>query len=89
MMNWEIIGYIGAICTTFCFLPQVIKAVKTKELDDFSWIYLFVLCIGISLWIIYGLAIRNMVIIIANTITLLFVLSLLIMKKYYKKKNIL
>ncbi|MEK6867405.1 MAG: SemiSWEET transporter [Nanoarchaeota archaeon] len=84
-MNWEIIGYIGAVCTTFCFLPQIVKTVKTKCLDDFSYAYLSVLGFGVLMWLIYGLAIRNMVIISANIITLLFVLSLIIMKIVYGK----
>jgi MtN3 and saliva related transmembrane protein len=85
-MNWEFIGYIGAICTTFCFTPQIIKALKTKSLDDFSYAYLFVLGFGVLMWLIYGLAIWNMVIISANAMTLLFVLSLIIMKMMYKTK---
>ncbi len=86
-MNWEIIGYIGAVCTTFCFLPQIIKTVKTKCLDDFSYGYLSVLCFGVLMWLIYGLAIGNMVIISANAITLLFVLTLIMMKLIYATKE--
>lgn len=84
-MNWDIIGYIGAVCTTFCFLPQLIKAYKTKEMDDFSYIYLIVLCLGVVLWSIYGIAIKNRVIISANTIALSFVLILIWMKIKYQK----
>ena len=83
-MNWEIIGYIGAACTTLCFIPQLIKTVKTKRLDDFSYGYLSVLGFGVLMWLIYGLAINNMVIISANALTLLFVLSLISMKAWYK-----
>ena len=83
-MNWEIIGYIGAACTTFCFVPQVIKTIKTKSLHDFSYGYLSVLGFGVLMWLIYGLGISNMVIINANALTLLFVLSLISMKAWYK-----
>ncbi|MBI5073298.1 SemiSWEET transporter [Candidatus Woesearchaeota archaeon] len=85
-MNWQIIGYIGGLCTTFCFIPQLVKAIKTKELDDFSWAYLFVLGFGVLMWLIYGIAIWDMVIISANAITMLFVLSILFMKWRFGRK---
>lgn len=85
-MNWEIIGYIGAACTTLCFIPQIIKTIKTRCLDDFSYGYLGVLSFGVFMWLVYGLAIGNMVIISANAITLMFVFSLISMKAWYRKK---
>ena len=86
-MNWEIIGYIGAACTTFCFIPQIIKTVKTKKIDDISWIYLGILAFGILMWTVYGFAIRNNVLISANIITLAFVLIIIWTKVYYDKKH--
>ena len=85
-MNWEIIGYIGGACTTFCFVPQILKALKTKELDDFSYAYLFVLGFGVLCWLTYGFAIWDMVIISANAITLLFVLLITGMKWKFERK---
>lgn len=87
LMNWEIIGYIGAACTTFCFLPQILKAVKTKELDDFSYGYLSVLAFGVLMWLIYGIGIENMVVISANAITLCFVFLIISMKAWYHSKH--
>ena len=85
-MNWEIIGYIGGACTTFCFVPQILKALKTKELDDFSYAYLFVLGFGVLCWLLYGLAIWDTVIVSANSITLLFVLLVTFMKWKFERK---
>ena len=86
-MIWEIIGYIAAFCTTFSFLPQIVKAVKTKELDDFSYIYLFVLCFGVFLWLVYGFAISNWVIVVANVPMLVFVVIIISLKKAYSKNK--
>jgi MtN3 and saliva related transmembrane protein len=85
-MNWELIGFFGAACTTFCFIPQLIKAWKTKELDDFAYPYLAVLGIGVLGWFIYGLGIGDRVVISANAITLTFVISLILMKISFKNK---
>lgn len=86
-MNWEIIGLTAGVCTTFCFLPQVIKAWKTKKLEDFAWLYLGILCTGVVLWFIYGLGINSISVILANVVTLLFVLTIIGMKWYYNGQN--
>lgn len=86
-MNWEIIGYIGGACTTFCFIPQIVKAFKTRELSDFSYIYLLVLGFGVLMWLIYGIAIRDGVIISANAITFLFVITISCMKFWFERKR--
>lgn len=85
-MLWEIIGYIGAACTTFCFVPQIVKALKTRELDDFSYAYLAVLGFGVICWLTYGIAIWNMVIILANAVTLAFVLTVIYLKWRYTRE---
>ncbi len=84
-MNWQIIGYIGGLMTTVAALPQIIKAVKTKSLDDFAWGYLGILTVGILFWLIYGISIMDWVIISANTITLIFNGILCVLKIIYKK----
>lgn len=66
------IGYIAALLTSMSFLPQAIKTIKTKDTESISiWMYLmFVL--GVVLWLVYGLFIKDLPIIAANTVTLLF-----------------
>lgn len=87
-MNWQIIGYIGAIMTTGAALPQIIKAVKTKSLDDFAWGYLSILTIGVLFWLIYGLSVRDRVIISANIITFILNGTLCVLKVVYRKEPI-
>ena len=35
-MEWKIIGIIAAVCTTSGFIPQIIRGLRTKRLDDVS-----------------------------------------------------
>ncbi len=84
-MNWEIIGYIGGLLTTVAALPQIIKAYKTKSLDDFAWGYLGVLTFGVLLWLVYGISKMDWVIISANIVTFIFSGTLCIMKFAYRK----
>ena len=84
-MNIEIFGYIAAVLTTAAFLPQLIKTLKTKKADDVSLTTLIMFIIGVFSWIIYGYKISSKPILIANLITLILNLSILISKVYFSK----
>ena len=84
-MNIEIFGYIAAVLTTAAFLPQLIKTLKTKKADDVSLVTLIMFIIGVLCWIIYGYKISSTPILIANLITLLLNLLILISKIYFSK----
>ena len=84
-MNVDIFGYFAAILTTAAFLPQLIKTLKTKKADDVSLTTLIMFIIGVLSWIIYGYAISSKPILIANSITLILNLMILISKIYFSK----
>ncbi|MEZ5009541.1 MAG: SemiSWEET transporter [Chitinophagales bacterium] len=84
METFTIIGLIAATCTTISFLPQVIQVMKTKHTKDLSLAMYLIFTIGIALWFIYGLMIKDLPIIIANAITLILAAIILGMKLKYK-----
>ena len=84
-LNIEFLGYIAAILTTAAFLPQLIKTLKTKKAEDVSLITLIMFICGVGFWIIYGYKISSAPILLANIITLILNLSILISKLYYSK----
>jgi len=84
-MNVEIFGYIAAILTTAAFLPQLIKTLKTKKAEDVSLVTLIMFIVGVLCWIIYGYKISSIPILLANLITLLLNLLILISKIYFSK----
>ena len=65
----EIIGLIAAVCTTFAFVPQVMKVWKTKQTKDLSLRMYSIMFIGILLWLVYGIRIDSLSIILANVVT--------------------
>ena len=83
-MTWiTLIGLFAATCTTIAFLPQVIKAVKSKHTKDISvWMYL-IFIIGLLSWLTYGILIQDIPLIIANAITFLLAGWVLILKIKY------
>jgi len=76
-MVYRIIGLSAALLTMFAFLPQIVKVLRTKSAKDVSIVTLIQLSLGVSLWIIYGIYLRDAIIISANGVTLLSMLILL------------
>ena len=74
----EIIGLIAAVCTTFAFIPQVIKVWKTKQTMDLSLRMYSIMFIGILLWLVYGIRIDSLSIILANVVTSILVGTILV-----------
>lgn len=79
-----IIGLIAAFCTTVSFLPQAIKAIRTKHTRDLSFVMYFLFTIGVLLWLIYGILRNDWPVILANGVTLLFAATILFLKIRYK-----
>ena len=81
MTNWTTaIGLAGAFCTTFCLLPQVHKAWRSRSTTDVSLGWIVVLGIGTLLWLIYGLLLRDLPLIAGNGVTLILVSLILALK---------
>ena len=74
----EIIGLIAAVCTTFAFIPQVMKVWKTKQTKDLSLRMYSIMFIGIILWLVYGIRIDSLSIIMANVVTATLVGTILL-----------
>ena len=87
VMLWSIMGTIAAICTTVGFIPQIIRGVKTKELNDVSPTMLTLLLVGGSLWLAYGVHLKNPIIVLANGFTLSFVVTIFVLRLLFKRNN--
>ena len=85
-LNIEFFGYFAALLTTLAFLPQLIKTLKTKKAEDVSLTTLIMFLTGVLSWIIYGYKISSIPILIANIITFILNLLILIFKITFSKK---
>jgi MtN3 and saliva related transmembrane protein len=86
-MIMDIITYIGfaaGIVTTFAFLPQVIRILRTRRTRDISLGWALSMTLGIGLWLIYGIKRSDPPMIAANSISLLLILIILFSKFRYK-----
>lgn len=84
MDYYTIIGLVAAFFTTFAYLPQSIKTIRTKHTKDLSLNMIIMLETGLITWLIYGLLINSVPVIAANTVSIVFMTIMLIMKIKYK-----
>jgi len=83
-MHIEFIGLLAACCTTFSFLPQIIQIYKTRVTEGISIGMYLIFSTGVLLWLIYGLFLASPSLIIANGLTLVLAVSVLVMKLLWK-----
>ena len=80
-----VIGLTAAVCTTAANLPQLKKAWVTGQTDDLSLKTLLLFGSGLVLWIIYGVLQRDVVIMLANGISLLILSAILYLKVFQQR----
>jgi MtN3 and saliva related transmembrane protein len=75
-----LIGLIAAFCTTVSYYPQLKKCWATGSAGDLSLTTFMTLAAGVALWVVYGLLKSDVVIIIANAVSLALLLGILYFK---------
>ncbi|TMU55430.1 SemiSWEET family sugar transporter [Flagellimonas algicola] len=80
----EIIGLVAASLTTSAFVPQVYKTWKTKSTRDISFTMYGAFLIGTILWLYYGIYHNSLAIILANAVTGILVVCMLMLKLRHK-----
>jgi MtN3 and saliva related transmembrane protein len=80
------IGLVAAICTTASFAPQVKKTWTTRETDDLSLKMLLLLATGLPLWFVYGFLIGDGVVMLANGVSFLMLISILYCKLWGRRQ---
>lgn len=81
----DIIGTIAGILVLLSFIPQIMKAYKTKKMFDVSAHLMIMIASGMFLWIIYGFIRSDPVIIGTNATGVALNITLLVMKLRYDK----
>jgi MtN3 and saliva related transmembrane protein len=83
----DLIGYCAAFLTTIAFLPQAIQSWRTRDLSGISVGMYSLFTTGVGLWLIYGLHIDKWPIILANALTFVLALSILLLKILSLRKS--
>ncbi|WP_296678778.1 SemiSWEET family transporter [Novosphingobium sp.] len=76
----ELLGYVASLASGGAFLPQAVKALRTRKTSDLSLIAVSLGAAGTVLWAAYGLMIGSGPVTISNIVVMPFALATLAMK---------
>ncbi|CAN5764603.1 SemiSWEET transporter [soil metagenome] len=81
-----LIGLMATAFTVASTLPQIKKALKTKDTEDVSIRFVVVLIVGLFLWAIYGIGRADIIIVIGNSIGVSLNIWMLVLKIKYSRE---
>ena len=81
----QIVGVSAGVITAISMLPQLIKIIKEKKVENISIWMVIILITGLSLWVFYGILKKDAIIIITNLFSLLVNFILFGLRIKYKK----
>ena len=84
MSTIQLIGLTAGMLTTIAFLPQVLKTWKSRSAKDLSLGMFSLFCLGVVMWLAYGILMRDIPVIAANFMTLILASTLLFFKFHFK-----
>ncbi len=61
-----LIGFLAAILGTICWVPQLVKVLRSRQVEDLSMGTNLLLLSTITLWLIYGILLKEWPLILAN-----------------------
>lgn len=85
MDKTQIVGIIAGTLTSVASIPQLVKIIQKKKVEDISLGMVLFLILGISVWVYYGILRNDWPVIITNSFSLLVNITLLILYKVFKK----
>jgi MtN3 and saliva related transmembrane protein len=80
------LGLVAASLTTFSFVPQLTRVVRTRSADDLSYGMFGAFSLGVLLWLIYGLLRDDLPVILSNAVTLALSVAILVLKIRYDRR---
>lgn len=85
MDAWTYLGFLAGALTSTGYLPQIVKGFRTKKMRDVSLLMPAILGVGMFLWLVYGLAREDIVIVVANIVGSSLTTLLVAMKIRYDR----
>jgi len=86
-MNATHIGLVAGFLTSIAVIPQVVRTYRTRHARDISIWQPVLLDIGMALWLIYGIMLKDLPLILANAFSIFCNTLLIGMKIYFKEDD--
>jgi MtN3 and saliva related transmembrane protein len=84
---WNTIGFTASLLGAITYAPEVLKAIKSKHLNDVSWGMLTLVLVSSTLWFIYGVKFEILPVILSSLINVIFSAVLISLKHVYMQKS--
>ena len=78
-----IIGFLAGVVTSLAFLPQVVKTFKTRTASELTYATLIACLVGQGLWLAYGSATRDKILMIFAVAAFVMYTLLLLSKSIF------
>ena len=82
------IGLVAGFLTSVAAVPQVVKSYRTRHVRDISIWQPVLLTVGMALWLIYGILLKDLPLIAANIFSLACYVVLTVMKIVYREDDL-
>jgi|SRR5271166_6653469 len=82
----EALGAIAGFCTTFAFVPQLIKIYKQGG-RDLSYAMLSLYLFGVLLWLAYGISIHAQAVVLTNMATAILIAAATLLKAWRDRQD--
>ena len=80
----DVVGSAAACLTTVSFVPQAWQSFKTRDVSGISLGMYSVFTVGVALWLVFGLLLPSWPVVVANAVTLVFSIAILVMKLRFR-----
>ncbi len=77
---WTGLGMVAGVCTTACFVPQVVKIWREGDTEAISLRMFALRAFGSALWTVYGFGIGSLPVTIFSASNLALCMTILILK---------
>ena len=83
----DTLGLLAAVLTTGSFVPQALLTLRTRDVSGISLGMYSAFTLGVALWMVYGLILREWPIVLANAVTLALARVILATKILVDRRN--
>jgi len=80
MISAITVGYIASVLSILNQFPQAIKVLRTKDTHSISLVMYCIVVVAITMWLIYGIMLKDGPLIWANALSLIPIVYIFIIK---------
>ena len=81
------VGYAAGALTVLSLVPQVVRAYRTRLVDDLSWGLVALLALSGALWLLYGLLSSQLPVVLTNAGVVILSTALVVAKARFGRRT--